>query len=672
MVFLILFGIAMSGPMVIILSHNVFAQSEQTLHDRRFSEVVNQTSRSQQSSQIDVGDGPRAIGVSEAKNTVYVVKPVPDIVSVISGEDNTGIKDIEVGNSPSDIAVNDNTETAYVTNAEPDSISVIDLENNTKIEPDIPVGRTPEGIAVNDNTDMVYVVNALNDSISVIDARTNEPVINLDTNQSITIPVESPSGIAVNTFTFLYVISELNNSMISVIDDEYNQPLINETTNQSITIPVGGSLEGITVDEFIDTVYVANALNDSISVINGTTNELVINQTTNQPLKIPVGDEPRDIALYHDEDTFDDITNTEYAVAYVANSGSDSVSVIDARTNELVINQTTNQPLKIPVGDEPTDIAVNELTNTVYVANWGSEGISVIDGETNELMTGVTFHVEPFNSGYIVCDDPATKRTNTISDLTTPPHLAPIGQYIYVSSGSQCTAKPYEGFEFLSWERNLEDNSTRLMSVSSPASPLDSFVLAVTDFFGDKPDKPEAKLMTEFGTFTANFKEAPPPLPPEFWVQMYAIIGTVVTALFIPSIIGWIKSKREANKLNYYHKQIASLPQDGKLDKKGIESLDQLRARISNAYSEGKLNEKHYENLKDEISMLYEKVFRKRINDSLNNDNSDINNLTQQQLTQIKNDVDYAYSEGKLNEKHYVLLDKAISKLDGKESDNTS
>ena len=648
----------------VLLANNAFAQFEQSLHDRRLSELINQTSTTQ-SSQIDVGDAPTAIGVSEEKNTLYVVKNGPDIVSVISGEDNTGIKDIEVGNSPSDIAVNDNTETAYVTNAESNSISVIDLENNTKIEPDISVGDTPTGIAVNEYTDTVYVANALNNSISVIDATTNEPLINLTTNQPLTIPVESPSGIAVNTFSNMYVVSELNNSIISVIDDEYNQPLINETTNQPLTIPVGGSLEGIAVNEYTDTVYVANALNNSISVIDGSTNEPLINETTNQPLTIPVGDEPVDIALYYDEDSFDDITNTVYEVVYVVNRLSDSVSVIDATTNEPLINLTTNQPLTIPVGDDPVDIAVNEITNTVYVANADSEGISVIDVETNELMTGVTFHVEPFNSGYIVCDE---LTTNDADDSTTPP--SPVGQYTYVASGTQCMAKPYEGFEFVSWEQNLENNSTQLTNVSKPVSTWDSFL----QFLHLKSsDKPEAKLMTKFGTFTANFREAPPPLPQEFWAQMYVVVGTVVTALFIPSIVGWFKSKRDVNKLNYYHKQIASLYDDGQLDEKDIGTLDRLRNRIGDAYSEGKLNEKHYESLRGEISTLYEEIFRKKIVASdKDNSGSVINKPKQEQVAQIKDEVELAFSKGKINEKHYDLLIKAISNVERKEQRDAS
>jgi hypothetical protein len=197
---------------------------------------------------------------------------------------------------------------------------------------------------------------------------------------------------------------------------------------------------------------------------------------------------------------------------------------------------------------------------------------------------------------------------------------------------------------------------------------------AIADFFNIKSDEPEAKLnITKFGSFTANFKELPPPVPPEFWLQSYILVGTIVAGLSIPSIIGWIKSKMDARKLNYYHKKIASLYGDvGKLDKNDIEPLNRLRSSILDAYSKGKINEKHYESLKNETSILYEKIFRNRINDSLNNNNPSNKKNTEEQLAQIRNELEYAYSEGKINEKHYNLLNKKISDYENSHSINTS
>ncbi len=43
----------------------------------------------------------------------------------------------------------------------------------------------------------------------------------------------------------------------------------------------------------------------------------------------------------------------------------------------------------------------------------------------------------------------------------------------------------------------------------------------------------------------------------------------------------------------------------------------------------------------------------------------------QEQMAQIRNEVELAFSKGKLNEKHYILLNEDISKLDGKETDTS-
>jgi len=49
-------------------------------------------------------------------------------------------------------------------------------------------------------------------------------------------------------------------------------------------------------------------------------------------------------------------------IIYVTNSGNDSVSVIDGKTNSVIKN--------IIVGENPTGVAVNQKTNTVYVSKF--------------------------------------------------------------------------------------------------------------------------------------------------------------------------------------------------------------------------------------------------------------------------------------------------------------
>lgn len=151
----------------------------------------------------------------------------------------------------------------------------------------------------------------------------------------------------------------------------------------------------------------------------------VVKQTPewSQTAQIDVSDSPSEISF-------------DGGKVYVANAVSDTLSVISTENNTKIKD--------IPVGDRPGAIDYNPFADTVYVANSGSDTVSVIDHFANEVVAGIVFQVSPFNSGYIVCDDPTTTSPN---DLTPP---SPIRQYIYVYTGTQCTAKPNPGFEFAS------------------------------------------------------------------------------------------------------------------------------------------------------------------------------------------------------------------------------
>jgi hypothetical protein len=158
----------------------------------------------------------------------------------------------------------------------------------------------------------------------------------------------------------------------------------------------------------------------------------------------------------------------------------------------------------------------------------------------------------------------------------------------------------------------------------------------------------------------------PPPIPSEYWIPLYGIIVSTIVGWSIPSIIGWTRSKADVRKLNHYHQKIKSLYDDGKLDDRDMDSLDKLKIDITDSYSKGKINEKHYERLNNEISMLYEEVFRKRI-ESLSN--SPKNTSSKEQLKKLKYDIENAYSKQKITETQFNLLNKKISEFEPKDND---
>ncbi len=534
---------------------------------------------------------------------------------------------ITVGKAPSAIGIYSENICCYqkifVANYGDNTVSVIDGTNNTKVE-DIKVGKGPKAIGVDFNTPAIYVANYGDNTVSVISTQ---------------------------NYTWLK------------------------------DIPVGKGPSAVAVDYETDTIYVTNYLDGTLSVIDGTNNTKVDD--------IKVGMTPEAIGV-------DSITKT----IYVTNDVHGTVSVIDGTNNTKVDD--------IKVGKGPSAIGVDFNTNTTYVANSVDDTVSVIDGKTNKVVAKVMFNTEPFNAGHIQCSK---------DNLTGLTDIVPTEQQFYIWSGSECTAKPNQGFEFVSWQENLPGNSTQLINFSLPNTWDSSLRDSILDFLHMKPDKPEATLkMTKFGSFTANFKELPPPIPAQYVVTLFTVVATAFVGTWLtPTVIGWRRAKKQGSRLHYYRKEVKkvkNLDKDrrfgelnilrdnitdeytrGKItkeqyDKLGDETsisyreiikneldslnnlaeddrlkqLSEIRSNLEDTHANGKINDENYENLKKQISILYEEMFERRI-DSLNyspeNDKLKL-------MDKIKDDITNAYSKERLNELHYTLLKEKLSNYEAK------
>ena len=282
---------------------------------------------------------------------------------------------------------------------------------------------------------------------------------------------------------------------------------------------------------------------------------------------------------------------------------------------------------------------------------------------TKKVVAGITFDSIPFRGGQISC--------NGLN--------APINRYFYVSSGTKCIAKPNSGYEFASWVEVFDDNSTRTINASKPA---DSLLAVLRDVFSDNPaanlsrtvsapvssdsplalealhnaftDDPAATLtVNRFGNL-AYFKSLPPPVPAEFTASLITVIvASFVGSLLIPAAVGWSKTKKQISRLNSFHLDMVSINKDG-LDETDIKNLNELNQRISNSYAAGRITNEQYTNLKNEVSIAFQEIFKKRIESLKEQDLEAIN--------KTRNDImDAAYNNGKLSSEHYTNLTKEIS-----------
>ena len=182
----------------------------------------------------------------------------------------------------------------------------------------------------------------------------------------------------------------------------------------------------------------------------------------------------------------------------------------------------------------------------------------MIDGSSDKVAAGVTFNVNPANSGKIVCNK-AEYPTNT---------------YVYVDVGTNCMVQPNKNFEFNTW-------------VVSPLTNRNSSIPL---------DSSGNLTVNRYGVFTVNFKPLPPPIPPEYLYLIISVIVSSVIGWSIPSIFGWFKARTQLKHLEECMDQI------GKLDRNAMED------KIKGYYVHGKLSEDHRQFLKDKISEYYDSV----------------------------------------------------------------
>ena len=100
--------------------------------------------------------------------------------------------------------------------------------------------------------------------------------------------------------------------------------------------------------------------------------------------------------------------------AYITDYSSNDVSVIDTKTNAVVAT--------IPVGDNPTGVAMAPNGNMGYVANQRSNTVSVIDTKTNTVVATVPVGNNP--GGLAITPDGqevyvSNQLSNTVSVIDT-------------------------------------------------------------------------------------------------------------------------------------------------------------------------------------------------------------------------------------------------------------
>ena len=140
------------------------------------------------------------------------------------------------------------------------------------------------------------------------------------------------------------------------------------------TVPTGTNPGAVAVDAVTNKVYVANTGSNNVTVIDG---------ASNTPTTVAAGKSPNAVAV-------NAVTNK----IYVTNNGDSSVTVIDGATNGTTTIGINSFPSIGPT-NLPVAVVANSVTNKVYAAASSIDGIQssvvfVIDGATNSVVTSLS------------------------------------------------------------------------------------------------------------------------------------------------------------------------------------------------------------------------------------------------------------------------------------------
>lgn len=186
---------------------------------------------------------------------------------------------------------------------------------------------------------------------------------------------------------------------------------VNPTTNNTTVINVGTNPYGVTVNSDGSRVYVANNGSNTVSVVN------TLNNNSVATIPIGPGFKPYGIAIAK--------TPNEELV-YVTNSGNNSVTVFQGSNNGILA--------VIPVGTQPVGVASSPDGAFVYITNKGDNTVSVINTTTNIVTKTISVGSNPI--GISVTPDGkkvyvANSGSSTVSIINTTTNVVSASVDVY-------------------------------------------------------------------------------------------------------------------------------------------------------------------------------------------------------------------------------------------------
>jgi YVTN family beta-propeller protein len=402
--------------------------------------------------------GPQNAVVDPATHTVYVANEEGSDVSVLDAYTcNAHTPNLCPAHPPAlaggfdagFIALDPQTETLYYTSQAMNDVWVLNAagcnaiktSGCTRFAPTTTTDDGPSGVVADPATHTVYANDREANKISVIDTSicNSHNLSGCDTAWPEITVGDSPHASALNPLTHTLYVNNRDDNTLSVIDTaSCNATVTSGCGNVPPTTAVGGMPQQEAVDEATDTIYVANSDDGTVSVVNGATCNAGDTSGCGQTWPtVTVGDNPTALGL-------NPVTNT----IYVANADDNTVSVIDGSTCNGGDTSGCGQAVAtIAVGSDPLSVGVDPNTDTIFVGDKFDGTVAVIDGSACNGKDTSGCGQTPFVLGVGTPNSERSEGRSIAFDPTTQQLFVPVigDSDVAVIDGNSCRGSNTSG-----------------------------------------------------------------------------------------------------------------------------------------------------------------------------------------------------------------------------------
>lgn len=314
---------------------------------------------------FETGNGPVAIAADPSNGLVYVVDQTSGNLAVLNATTGAFVKWIPVGFWPTSIAYDGVTKALYVTKPLVLNISVL---NGTGLGVSATINYVdgPSSVTVdttNNATGSLVVTGQSTHAVFWIGGANLSTFWSTDPGVPDSPYLSAPvAAIAVQPSVWPSAQLLVSDFGTSYLEEFCNLHESSQYYWSACAAPaVGSHPDGLAYDTLNQEVYVANSGSDNVTVLSA----VVTGTTVTMPVwrsvgSIPVGTSPEAIAF-----------DPHNGNLFVVNEGSNNVSVIDGATNKVIGT--------VAVGSAPDAMSFDPANDNVYVANYLSDNVSVFN-----------------------------------------------------------------------------------------------------------------------------------------------------------------------------------------------------------------------------------------------------------------------------------------------------